>query len=137
MGKVSSALGGVVSRIRGCGGRVWLVGGALRDELLVRPVREIDLATDLVPVRVLELFPGSLDVGARFGTVLVRFGGETFEMTTLRAEGSYSDGRRPDEVRFGLDITQDLARRDFTVNAMARELPGGDLMDPYGGLDDL
>jgi tRNA nucleotidyltransferase (CCA-adding enzyme) len=137
MSTTSSALTEVVARIRGAGGRVWLVGGALRDELLGRPTGELDLATDLLPDRVLELFPGSLDVGARFGTVKVRLGEESFEVTTLRGEGAYSDGRRPDEVRFGLDIAEDLARRDFTVNALARELPEGDLIDPYGGLDDL
>jgi tRNA nucleotidyltransferase (CCA-adding enzyme) len=133
----SPALDDVVGRIRGAGGRVWLVGGALRDALLGRPVNELDLATDLLPDRVLALFPGSLDVGARFGTVRVRLGGETFEVTTLRGEGAYSDGRRPDEVRFGLDIEEDLARRDFTVNALARELPDGDLLDPFGGRADL
>ena len=137
MGNLSPALSEVVARIRGAGGRVWLVGGALRDELLGRPTGELDLATDLLPDRVLALFPGSLDVGARFGTVMVRLGGETFEVTTLRGEGTYSDGRRPDEVRFGLDIKEDLARRDFTVNALARELPDGDLVDPFGGRADL
>ncbi len=133
----SPALGEVTARIRGAGGRVWLVGGALRDELLGRPVGELDLATNLHPDRVLALFPGSLDVGARFGTVMVRLGGESFEVTTLRGEGTYSDGRRPDEVRFGLDIEEDLARRDFTVNALARELPDGELIDPFGGRADL
>jgi len=137
MGGESSALSEVVARIRGAGGRVWLVGGALRDELLGRPVGEKDLATDLIPDRVLALFPGSLDVGVRFGTVIVRLGGDTFEVTTLRGEGAYSDGRRPDEVRFGLDIDEDLARRDFTVNALARELPDGVLVDPFGGYADL
>jgi len=133
----SSALGEVTARIRGAGGRVWLVGGALRDDLLGRPAGELDLATNLQPDRVMALFPGSLDVGARFGTVMVRLGGETFEVTTLRGEGAYSDGRRPDEVRFGLDIEEDLARRDFTVNALARELPDGELIDPFGGRADL
>src|SRR4030042_4898878 len=94
MNGTSPALGEVVARIRGAQGRVWLVGGAVRDETLGRPVGELDLATDLLPDRVLALFPGSLDVGVRFGTVMVRLGGGTLGGTTLRGGGGGSDGRR-------------------------------------------
>jgi putative nucleotidyltransferase with HDIG domain len=144
----------VVERLRSVGGRVWLVGGALRDLLRRRPgfaeerpplpvlstelePSEIDLATDLTPDVVGRAFPGAPEVGRRFGTVLVQHGGGVFEVTTLRGEGGYSDGRRPDEVRFGVSIEEDLARRDFTVNALALELPEGELLDPFGGLSDL
>ncbi len=148
------ALRPILDRVRAAGGRLWLVGGALRDLLLERPdlaarppdferlltllrQREVDLATDLRPERMLALFPGSRAVGARFGTVQVVLGDEVYEVTALRREGAYSDGRRPDEVSFTDDIEQDLARRDFTVNALAWELPEGGLLDPFGGLEDL
>ncbi|MCD4734199.1 HD domain-containing protein [bacterium] len=142
---LSPSLKEVVRRIQQSGGRLWVVGGAIRDFLLGQllgntspsPLREIDLATDLLPEQINALFPGSLRFGERFGTVVVRLGGEEFEVTTLRREGDYTDGRRPELVEFTDSIEADLARRDFTVNAIARSLPSGELSDPFNGREDL
>ena len=124
------------ARLRSAGGQAWIVGGAVRDLLLARPVRDWDLATDLVPARVLELFPGSLDVGARFGTVTVP-GPGGFEITTFRSDGIYSDARHPDDVKFSDSIDEDLARRDFTINAFAYDPVTDRLVDPGTALQDL
>ena len=82
---------------------------------------DLDIATNLVPADVIRLFPDSLTHGARFGTIGVRIpgNGKTWEVTSLRSEAGYTDGRRPDAVVFGKNIIEDLSRRDFTVNSMA------------------
>ncbi len=95
-----------------------MVGGSLRDLVLERLPADWDLATDARPERLVELFPGAIYEN-RFGTVAVRRDGETFEITTFRTDHDYSDFRRPERVEFGDTIEVDLARRDFTVNAMA------------------
>ncbi len=141
----SPALEEIARRISQSDGRLWVVGGAIRDFLLeelrgdkaTSALREIDLATDLLPERIIALFPGSLRFGERFGTVVVRLGGEEFEVTTLRRESDYTDGRHPELVEFTDSIEKDLARRDFTVNAIALELPNGELSDPFNGREDL
>jgi len=142
---LTPALEEVTRRIRLSGGRLWVVGGAIRDFLLgelrgnraISSPREVDLATDLLPERILSLFPGSLRFGERFGTVVVRLGGEEFEITTLRWESGYVDGRHPEQVEFTNSIEEDLARRDFTVNAIALEPSTGKLTDPFNGGEDL
>jgi tRNA nucleotidyltransferase (CCA-adding enzyme) len=106
--------------------------------VLGRRPADWDLASDALPERIVELFPGSVYEN-RFGTVAVRHGGETFEVTTFRSDHDYADFRRPHRVEFGDTIELDLARRDLTVNAMAwgarpREAP--DLVDPYDGVGD-
>jgi len=120
---------------------LFLVGGAVRDELLGRPHADWDLATDLLPDAVmdqarragLKVFP----TGLEHGTVTVMVEGAPFEITTFRSDGDYGDGRRPDSVRLGVTLEEDLSRRDFTINAMALPLEGGPLVDPYGGRRDL
>jgi putative nucleotidyltransferase with HDIG domain len=115
------------------------VGGSLRDVLLGRAPADWDLTTDARPERVQALFPGSLYEN-RFGTVVVRQGGAQYEITTFRRDATYSDFRHPDAVEFGDSIEQDLARRDFTVNAMAwGGKPGTPpaYVDPFGGAADL
>ena len=120
-------------------GRTWIVGGWIRDGLIEEGRRDLDITTELTPEDILKIFPNSLTHGARYGTVVVRIPGSDsgWEVTTLRTEADYSDGRRPDVVNFGTDIVEDLSRRDFTVNAMAVSYPGGDFIDPFGGLSDL
>lgn len=126
--------------ILGAGGHAaYLVGGSLRDRMLGRDVADWDLATDARPERIVELFPGAMYEN-RFGTVAVQHLDRPFEITTFRTDHDYADHRRPDRVEFGTDIGEDLARRDFTVNAMAwggrsGELPG--LLDPHHGIADL
>ena len=121
-------------------GDAWIVGGWVREALWGRHKTDMDIATTLQPSEVKELFPRSLMVGEKYGTVIVRLdesiSDNTWEVTTLRSEGSYGDGRRPDQVEFGHSIEDDLARRDFTINAMAID-SDGDLIDPFGGISDL
>ena len=121
-------------------GKAWIVGGWVREALSGRQKTDIDIATTLLPSEVEELFPRSLMVGAKYGTVMVRLdesiSDNMWEVTTLRSEGSYGDGRRPDQVEFGHSIEDDLARRDFTINAIAID-SDGDLIDPFGGISDL
>lgn len=128
---------------RGSGFRLYLVGGIVRDQLLDRaldPHTDIDLTTDAVPEQVKELVSGWADAvwdqGERFGTIGCSAGGREFEITTHRSEFYHPESRKP-AVAFSDDITVDLSRRDFTVNAMAVELPAGELVDPYGGAHDL
>ena len=120
-------------------GRTWIVGGWIRDGLINEGQRDLDITTELTPEDIVRIFPNSLTHGAKYGTVVVRIPGSDseWEVTTLRTEAEYSDGRRPDVVNFGTDIMEDLSRRDFTVNAMAVSYPGGDFIDPFGGLSDL
>lgn len=126
----------IVDRLEASGRRAWLVGGCVRDKLLGRPLKDVDIATSAKPDEVLSLFERAEPTGLAHGTVTVIVKGVPYEVTTLRSESGYSDGRRPDEVRFIADIREDLSRRDFTVNAMALERDGK-LVDPFGGERDL
>jgi tRNA nucleotidyltransferase (CCA-adding enzyme) len=127
----------VHARLRSRGKRAWVVGGCVRDALLGRPVSDWDLATDARPDELLQAFPRAIPTGIEHGTVTVRMGAFPVEVTTLRGEGAYSDGRRPDEVRFVDDINADLGRRDFTINAIAVDPETREVIDPYGGRKDL
>jgi len=125
------------------GYRLYLVGGIVRDQWLDAPLEsssDIDMTTDALPADIKRLVASIAEdlwtQGERFGTIGLRAGGRDYEITTHRAESYTSDSRKP-VVCFGDDIIFDLSRRDFTVNAMAIELPGGDLVDPYGGASDL
>jgi len=117
-----------------------LVGGPVRDAFLGRSPGDLDATTDATPARVLEIINGWADqfwtVGIEFGTVGMRKGGEVFEITTYRSEQYTGRSRKPD-VEYGKSLTDDLSRRDFTVNAMAARLPGYELVDPFGGMADL
>ena len=121
-------------------GDAWIVGGWVRDTLLMgKSNNDLDIATTLLPSQVMEIFPRTIPVGEEYGTVIVRLDGDSdkeWEVTTLRKDGSYGDGRRPDKVSFSTNINDDLARRDFTINAMAigRE---DELIDMFGGEKDL
>lgn len=112
------------------------VGGAVRDLLLGRVPDDWDVATSALPAQVLALFPGSKPTGLAHGTVTVFPHRLPIQVTTFRREGPYTDGRRPDYVEFVPDLAADLARRDFTVNALALA-PDGSVVDRFGGLDDL
>ncbi len=116
-----------------------MVGGSIRDRLIGRPVDDWDLATDARPERIVELFPGAVYEN-RFGTVSVSHRDRRFEITTFRSDHEYADFRRPHRVEFGDDIEADLARRDFTVNAMAWGGRPGEtsrLIDPHDGRRDV
>jgi tRNA nucleotidyltransferase (CCA-adding enzyme) len=114
-----------------------LVGGAVRDTLMGRSHTDFDIATDALPPQVMSLFRRVIPTGIKHGTVTVLFKGTTFEVTTFRTDAQYSDGRRPDSVTFAPSIFDDLARRDFTINAMAYDLLTRTMNDPHGGKQDL
>ena len=126
----------VVKNLIAAGYHTYLVGGCVRNVLDGRRPLEWDVATAARPEQVALIFPHTLPTGARFGTITVIHRGQAIEVTTFRKEGEYSDHRHPDQVAFISDLNADLARRDFTVNAMALDLSGR-LFDPFGGQGDL
>ena len=117
---------------------IYLVGGSLRDLLLGKTPHDYDLATSAPPQKTAALFSDCrvIETGLKHGTVTVLWEGEPVEITTFRIDGDYTDARHPDGVTFTRRITEDLARRDFTVNAMAYH-PAQGLVDPFGGQADL
>ncbi|MDR0598873.1 MAG: HD domain-containing protein [Treponema sp.] len=119
------------------GKEVYLVGGAVRDLLLGRDSADWDLATNARPEEVVSLFHRVIPTGIKHGTVTIRHRGRSLEVTTFRTESAYSDGRRPDEIRYAATIEEDLSRRDFTMNAAAVKLPQGTLIDPFQGQSDI
>ena len=112
------------------------VGGCVRDLLLARTPQDWDICTSALPPQVQSLFSHTVPTGIHYGTVTVVLDGQGLEVTTFRCEGGYRDGRRPDAVSFVSSLTDDLSRRDFTVNAMALA-PDGTVIDPFGGQADL
>jgi tRNA nucleotidyltransferase (CCA-adding enzyme) len=140
---IPSDVRGICQRLHDAGHRAWVVGGSVRDELL----RELehappgdndwDVATSAKPEQVMTTFARVIPTGIQHGTVSVLLGGKAYEVTTLRGETTYSDGRRPDSVYFVDDITSDLARRDFTINAIAYDVLEDRLIDPFDGQADL
>ena len=116
----------------------YVVGGCVRDSLLGLTPHDWDLCTSALPQQGMELFGAEkcIPTGLQHGTVTVKQGGGLYEITTFRTEGAYTDGRHPDEVHFVPDVREDLARRDFTINAMAYNEKEG-LVDPFGGQTDL
>ncbi|TDQ55521.1 CCA tRNA nucleotidyltransferase [Actinorugispora endophytica] len=140
LGSVGAVVTELGERFAGAGHELAVVGGPVRDALLGREVHDIDLTTDAVPQRVLELVDGWADavwtIGIEFGTVGLRKNGHQVEITTYRSESYRLKSRKPD-VSYGDSLYEDLVRRDFTVNAMAVRLPGGEFVDPFGGLADL
>ena len=126
----------ILLRLEGAGYEAWCVGGAVRDLLLGREPGDWDVTTSARPEAVLALFaPHALPTGLRHGTVTVG-GGRGVEVTTYRLDGDYLDSRHPDHVTFTASLREDLARRDFTVNAIAMDLRG-QVSDPFGGREDL
>lgn len=128
----------LLTRLHAAGHAAYAVGGCVRDSLLGQTPHDWDLCTSATPEQVLELFGEAhcIPTGLQHGTVTVKHGGELYEITTFRTEGAYSDGRHPDHVVFVPDVKEDLARRDFTINAMAYNAEEG-LIDPFGGQNDL
>ena len=127
-----------MERLEQAGFACYIVGGAVRDWLAGGKPHDYDLCTAATPEQTERIFSDLhvIETGLKHGTVTIVMDGEPIEITTFRTEGAYSDGRRPDSVAFVTDITQDLARRDFTVNAMAWS-PRRGLCDPFGGKEDL
>jgi tRNA nucleotidyltransferase (CCA-adding enzyme) len=135
---------GICQRLSELGFRAWVVGGCVRDELLHELSKDSpavrndwDIATDAHPEQVQKAFRRVIPTGIKHGTVTVLGDTSQYEVTTLRGETVYSDGRRPDAVYYVDDISADLARRDFTINAIAYDPLADQLIDPFGGLEDL
>ena len=128
----------LLDALRRAGYAAYAVGGCVRDSLLGLVPHDWDLCTSALPQQVIGLFGAQqcIPTGLQHGTVTVKQGGALYEITTFRTEGSYTDGRHPDEVHFVPDVREDLARRDFTINAMAYNEKEG-LIDPFGGQTDL
>ncbi|UCH30140.1 MAG: CCA tRNA nucleotidyltransferase, partial [Myxococcales bacterium] len=127
----------ICKELRNSAERAWVVGGCVRDTLRGEVVNDWDVATTARPEKVQKVFERVIPTGIDHGTVTVLWKGEAYEVTTLRGEGAYSDGRRPDRVVFVSDIDEDLARRDFTVNAIAYDPVQSKVVDPFGGLRDM
>lgn len=129
----------VLRGLAAAGHRSWLVGGCVRDVLLrrTRAGADFDLATPATPREVQAIFPRVIPTGIEHGTVTVLAGKEKVEVTTFRGEGAYLDGRRPETVTFLTDLEEDLARRDFTMNAMAYDPLAREFRDPWRGREDL
>ncbi len=115
---------------------VWIVGGAIRNALLGTGINEYDLATTMTP-EAMEAYPDTIPTGRKYGTITFRNEGDSYEVTTLRTELGYNDGRRPDEVHWGDSLLVDLSRRDLTMNAIAVNVSKQTYYDPFNGCDDL
>lgn len=128
----------VLCRLEDAGEEAYLVGGSLRDALLGLRAHDFDVATSALPEKTKSLFPDRhvIETGMQHGTVTVVMDGFPIEITTFRIDGDYTDSRHPDRVLFTDRISEDLSRRDFTVNAMAYHKEKG-LVDPFGGREDL
>jgi tRNA nucleotidyltransferase (CCA-adding enzyme) len=129
----------LMAALWGAGHAAYVVGGSLRDVLLGRDPFDWDLATDARPAQILKVFTDAVYENA-FGTVVVRHAGQLYEVTTFRTDHDYTDFRRPHRVEFGDVVEVDLARRDFTANAVAWGARAGDqpgLVDPHGGRNDI
>ncbi len=126
----------IINTLEEAGYEAYAVGGCVRDSVLGREPDDWDITTSAKPEETKRLFPRTVDTGIKHGTVTVLLGGEGFEVTTYRIDGTYEDGRHPSEVTFTANLKEDLRRRDFTINAMAYNDRSG-LVDLYGGLADM
>lgn len=130
----------IISTLNNCGYEAFAVGGCVRDSLSKKKPNDFDICTSATPSEMKSVFKQNqmktYDTGIKHGTISVRCNGELYEITTYRIDGEYADGRHPNEVVFTKDIKEDLARRDFTINAMAFNMVDG-LVDPFGGQKDL
>ena len=137
MQTVPDAVTAVLRTLHQAGFEAYLVGGCVRDHFLGRDVNDWDITTSALPDQVTECFAKVIPTGIAHGTVTIILNDEAVEVTTYRVDGDYSDGRRPDSVVFTPSLEEDLARRDFTINAMALNPAAGELVDPFGGRVDL
>lgn len=128
----------IINRLTENGFKAYAVGGCVRDLLRGKTPCDYDITTSARPVQTLAVFKDLpvFTTGLKHGTVTVVYGGENYEVTSFRRDGEYSDGRRPDDVIFSDDVTDDLSRRDFTVNAAAYNYADG-LIDPFGAQEDI
>ncbi|EMO24990.1 tRNA nucleotidyltransferase/poly(A) polymerase family protein [Leptospira interrogans serovar Bataviae str. HAI135] len=127
----------ITQTIRKEGGECYLVGGSVRDLVLSKIPKEFDLTTSLLPEKILSIFKRTVPTGIKHGTVTVLIQDRAYEITTFRKDTDYLDGRRPEIVEFGVSLSEDLKRRDFTMNALAFDLETKILIDEHSGLLDI
>ncbi|SEP54761.1 tRNA nucleotidyltransferase (CCA-adding enzyme) [Lachnospiraceae bacterium NE2001] len=126
----------IIEKLNEAGFEAYAVGGCVRDSILQRKPNDWDITTSATPYEVKDIFRRTVDTGLKHGTVTVMLKNEGYEVTTFRIDGEYTDHRRPDGVTFTRELSEDLLRRDFTINAMAYNDESG-VVDLYGGLGDL
>ncbi|ART76841.1 CCA tRNA nucleotidyltransferase [Sutcliffiella horikoshii] len=127
----------IIERLEENGHEAYFVGGSVRDTLMDRAIGDIDIATSATPEEIQAIFPKTVDVGAEHGTIIViTTEQESYEVTTFRTDGNYTDNRHPDEVIFVKSLEEDLKRRDFTMNAIAMN-KHGKIIDPFDGEKDI
>ncbi len=136
--KIDSGAERLLLELHGAGYKAYVVGGCVRDMIIGRPPHDWDITTNATPEEMLALFgyERCVPTGIKHGTISVRSGEQYYEVTTFRVDGVYSDGRHPDCVAFVSNVVEDLARRDFTINAMAYNQEEG-FIDPFGGRSDI
>lgn len=135
--QVPEAITDIARQLQNKGHEVYIVGGAVRDFFLKRPVHDYDLTTSASPEEVQTSFKRTVPTGIEHGTVTVLMGGGTYEITTYRLDGKYSDSRHPESVTFTRNLDEDLKRRDFSINALAFSPLEKKLEDHFDGLSDL
>lgn len=128
----------ILERLENCGYEAYTVGGCVRDAIMGRSAHDTDITTNAVPEQVMEAFSGYkvIPTGLKHGTVTILKNGVPYEITTYRIDGEYKDSRRPESVEFTASLTEDLARRDFTMNAIAMDRHGN-IADPFCGQADI
>lgn len=126
----------IINNLNGNGYQAYIVGGCVRDSIMDRIPSDWDIATNALPHEVKKLFAKTVDTGIKHGTVTIVIDGSCYEVTTYRIDGIYLDNRRPESVSFTSSMEEDLARRDFTVNAIAMDAKG-DIVDPFNGVSDI
>jgi tRNA nucleotidyltransferase (CCA-adding enzyme) len=135
--KIDDGAWGICKILQTSGFQAYIVGGCVRDLLLDVEPKDWDICSNATPEQVMEVFPKTYPTGLQHGTITVAMNDKHYEVTTFRSDGTYSDGRRPDNVEFVLNLEEDLLRRDFTINAMAYDPISEKLNDPFHGLKDL
>lgn len=133
---VPASVTDILERLEARGHKAYIVGGCVRDMYLGREPKDYDITTSATPDDVKRIFDKVIPTGEKYGTVTVMIESSGYEVTTMRSDGIYKDGRRPEAVSFTNDIREDLSRRDLTINAIARD-KNGDTIDPFSGIRDL
>ena len=127
----------ILRTLHGAGYEAVIAGGHVRDMLLGKESKDIDIVTDATPDEIESLFPKTTAVGKQFGTIVVIMDGAQFEVTTYRKDGTYTDGRKPDDVQYSKTMKDDASRRDLTINAMYHDPESGEVFDFHGGKGDI
>ncbi len=127
----------ISSKIKESGHESYLIGGSVRDLILGKKPHEYDLTTSSHPEHVKKLFKRVIETGIQHGTVTVMLADNAYEITTFRKDIDYTDGRRPDKIEFGASLSEDMKRRDFTMNAIALNILSGKMIDENNGIADI